>query len=185
MEPVTIELAILRDEVSERVGRCQNLAIAPSNASSFDSLRKDNNDYIRSVKAKVEGFREEVLKPYEERLAKILDELKPLEVANKALSNEILNAKKERFRKDMEAEYKDIVTADINGEIIPFERVFDPSWYGKTKTEARGLLAQALRKEKLKAERATYSYIVFADRARLEELELFMQTHGIDYQREE
>lgn len=185
MEPATIELITLRGEVSERVGKCQNLAIAPSNASSFDSLRKENNDYIRSVKQKVDSFREEVLKPYEARLAQILEELKPLEVANRALSNEILNAKKERFRRDMEAEYRDIVTADINGEIIPFDRVYDPSWYGKTKTEARGLLAQAIRKERLKAERVTYSYIVFADRARLEELELFMQTHGIDYQREE
>lgn len=185
MEPATIELATLRDEVSARVGKCQNLAIAPSNANSFDSLRKDNNDYIRSVKSQVEGFREEVLKPYEEKLAQVLGELKPLEVANKALANEILGAKKERFKRDMEAEYNDIVTADINGEIIPFARVYDPGWYGKPKAEARGLLAQALRKEKLKAERATYGYIVFADRARLEELELFMQTHGIDYQREE
>lgn len=137
----------IKSEVEKRISAMGNLAIAPSNATAYETLRKDNNSYIKLVKGNIEKAKEEYLKPFDEKANELLEAIKPLEEANKKLSAEILEAKKKRFELDMRHEWETIAMPDENGEVVPFESVYDPSWYSKTKQDAKELMAKRLKWE--------------------------------------
>lgn len=181
---ITMDLAELQAKATERAERCRNLAIAPTNARSFDSLRTENNKFIKDTEKALDGARKEFLRPFDEMAGKYLGALEPLREANKVLSNEILSARKEAFRNDMYEAWQGIATANGNGEVTPFDEAFDPSWYGKTKAEANRLLSEAMRKARLRKKRGVHTYTLVATEDRFEELEQFMDTHCIAYERE-
>lgn len=162
MKEVTIpsNLGSIEKDVKSKMALMLGLAIAPSNAKQYDTLRKENNDYIKKVKATIDEAREKYLEPFEAEANKYLDVLKPFEEANKDMSAKILEAKKIAFKEDMRHEFDLMVMPDANGEMPDFEEIYDYSWYTKTKAMAKELMsykvkAFAMSKDKVRA------YIMF------------------------
>ena len=54
---ITMYLAELQAKALERAERCKNLAVAPTNAKSFDSLRAENNRFIKDTEKALDGAR--------------------------------------------------------------------------------------------------------------------------------
>lgn len=158
MNEVTIpsNLENIERDVKSKMALMIGLAIAPSNASHYDTLRKENNDYIKKVKTTIEEAREKYLEPFEAEANKYLEALKPFEEANKDMSAKILEAKKIAFKEDMRHEFNLMVMPDANGEMPDFEEIYDYSWYSKTKATAKELMSSkvkafAMSKDKVKA----------------------------------
>lgn len=153
---IPTSLGQIKKDVESKMALMIGLAIAPSNAKQYDTLRKENNDYIKKAKATIEDARAKYLEPFEAEANKYLEALKPFEEANKDMSAKILEAKKIAFKEDMRKEFDLMVMPDGNGEMPDFENVYDASWYAKTKATAKELMsnkvkAWAMSKDKVKA----------------------------------
>lgn len=183
-EIMGLSLADITEACLLRAERAKALAVAPDCAANYDAVRRDNNAYLKDVKSRIDEARAGYLKPFEAAAAGYLTAIAPLEEANKSLASSILDAKKRRFRDEMAEAFSEAVVADVNGELPDFEDVFDPRWYGKTKTEARKALAQAIRKAKLKGAKRTATYRVEADGSQLEDLESYLLSQGIRFEKE-
>lgn len=147
MNEVTIpsNLENIKRDVKSKMTLMIGLAIAPSNASHYDTLRKENNDYIKKVKATIEEAREKYLEPFEAEASKYLEALKPFEEANKDMSAKILEAKKTAFKEDMRREFNLMAMPDADGEFPNFDEIYDPSWYTKTKATAKELMSNKVK----------------------------------------
>lgn len=183
-EIMGLDLADLAESCLLRAERAEALAVAPDCAANYDAVRRDNNAYLKEVKGRIDEARAKYLEPFEAVADGYLKAIAPLEAANKDLAAGILDAKKRRFRDEMAEAFSEAVVADVNGELPDFEEVFDPRWYGKTKTEARKALAQAIRRAKLKGAKTTAVYRIEADGAQLEDVESFLLSQGIRFEKE-
>lgn len=158
---IPTSLGKIRDEISKKMVLMAGLAIAPSNAKNYDTLRKENNDYIKAVKAEIDEARKRYLEPFEAEANKYLETLKNFETANKDFTARILEAKKVQFKEDMRREFVLMAIPDSNGEIPDFEKIYDPSWYSGTKTKAKEAMSARL-KAFSSAQTKTEAYITFS-----------------------
>lgn len=183
-EIMGLSLSEIAEGCTLRAERAKALAVAPDCANNYDAVRRDNNAYLKGVKSRIDEARKEYLAPFEAVAGSYLKAIEPLEEANRSLSASILDAKKRRFRDEMAEAFSEAVVSDVNGELPDFEEVFDPRWYGMAKADARKALAQALRKAKLRGVKKTASYRIEADGAQLEDLESYLLSQGIRFEKE-
>lgn len=182
MNEVTIpsNLGNIERDVKSKMAIMINLAIAPSNASRYDTLRKENNDYIKKVKATIEEAREKYLEPFEAEANKYLEALKPFEEANKDMSAKILEAKKIAFKEDMRREFSLMVMPDTNGEMPDFEEIYDHSWYTKTKATAKELMSNKVKAFATAKDKAR-AYIMFdGTKEQLRELKKYCYSNRLN-----
>lgn len=130
-------------EIEERVARLKAVAITPENAKKNEDLRTEGNAYVKSIKNQIKALKEEYLKPFTEQEKAVLEALKPLEDELKAFSESVLEAKKIAFRNKVYQEWTYLVQMDMDGNIAPFEEIYDPSWYGDAEKEWKPKLIAA------------------------------------------
>lgn len=144
MDLITLESAV----VQEKAALLRAQVITPENATKMEDLRKESNAYIKSIKNKIEEAKEEFLKPFTEKERQALEILAPLEEATKEFADAILNAKKTAFRNKVRERWEQLCSVD--GEIIDFDSLYDPSWYGKPEKVWLETLIARLKKAKTK-----------------------------------
>ena len=138
-------IVIPPQEITERIERL-NIAITPENAKKNEDLRTEGNNYVKSIKNQLKALKEEYLKPFAEQEKKVLETLKPLEDALKVYGENILEAKKISFREKVYKEWTYLVQLDTDGNIAPFDEIYDPSWYGLAEKEWKPRLIAAWKK---------------------------------------
>lgn len=173
-------LATIQSEVEEKVNKIKNLAITPENAKRNEDLRKDNNAYIKDIKNSLNKAKEEYLKPFSEQEEKVLSVIEPLEIANKELSANILDSKKIAFKNYIKSEFELLAREDANGELPEFEDIYEPTWYGLTKIQARENLVAKLKKFAKRANKVKALILVNCTEEDYEELQHYIYTSRIN-----
>lgn len=182
--PETLEKDIL-SESTKRAESTSKMAVSPLNASNYETVRTENNKYIKDIRHRLDEAREVWDKPFEERALRVLAALKPLEEANKTLANSILFAKKKAFEDSMRERWKELALANPDGEIVPFEDVFDPKWYCKTKHDAEMALAVGMRRCADRKTKEVVSLTIYSDRDTIRRLKEWLAENGATYEMEE
>ena len=144
--PVTIELAY----VNQRIDMLQKMAVTPENAKKLEDLRTDTNKFIKGVLDLIEEKKEEYLAPFHESEEHLLSQLRPLMQANEDFAERILEAKKIAFEGKVKQRWEELCSLDLNGEIVPFNEVYDPKWYGKSEKVWLNALISAIKAYKQK-----------------------------------
>lgn len=183
-----MELTIYQDErfimeVLNLADHTRNVVVSEG-ARSLDDLRKENNRKIKGHRAEIESMREEYLKPFEETYKPFLLALNELEEANKELSKKILQAKKSEFEDKVKKELN-YLTLLGNGEYVPFEEVYDPSWYGKPEKEWKPILARRVKDYLEKDDRHTYTFSFFSAKKDADLVSKLLDDLNIIYIKEE
>ena len=177
---------IIPNEINEKAERTLSLAVSPDNATSLEKVRTENNKYIKAVKAEIEKAKEEYLKPFSILEAQALEALKPLEEANKTLTQNILEAKKIAFRERVKEYWEQIMSLSQDGLYAPFEEVYDPAWYGKTDKEWQSKLIAAIKKYNAKdLIEGCYFVIERAPKWKIDEIEAFIISELVTYRKEQ
>ena len=176
---------IAPSEINEKAERTLSLAVSKENATSLEKVRTENNKYIKSVKEKIEEARQEFLKPFNALEQQALEALKPLEEANKTLTQNILEAKKTAFREKVKEYWEQIMTLDPDGLYTPFEEVYDPAWYGDSGKDWQSKLIAAIKKHNSKdLIQGCYFIIERAPKWKLDEIEAFIISELVTYRKE-
>lgn len=174
-------LDTLQNIVERKCDVLSTQALTVGNVLSYESLRTENNAYIKEVEGIVQSAREKYLQGFEEVAGKVADALKPLKDANQAFANQILDLKKRKHKEWAMGEYCAIATANADGEIEGFEEVYDPKWYGKPNDTVRDLMAAKIAKRRRSKERIIAIITVDTDKASLGDLEAQLIKMGIKY----
>lgn len=119
----------LRSSVETYIDRISNVALNLQNPGEYDSLRTDINKFIKTRRELIKEVFDKWDSPLKEYISEYVGLLDNLDAANKDFSNKILETKKLAFMYQVKDEYNLLVRANVNGEYIPFEEVYDPSWY--------------------------------------------------------
>lgn len=180
MNEIAIKENDIKKDVASKLAIMVNLAIAPSNAKQYDTLRKENNDYIKKVKDSIEEARKRYLAPFDEEAKKYLEAISPLEIANKDMSAKILEAKKIAFKEDMRHEFDLIAMPDADGEFPDFDEIYDPSWYAKTKATAKELMSYKVKAYCTRKDQTEACIMFKGTKEELRKLKAFARDEHID-----
>ena len=131
------------EEIAERINRLQSVAITPDNVLKNEDLRTEVNAYVKGIKTQLKDLKEEFLKPFTEQERVVLATLKPLEDEAKIFADAVLEAKKIRFRETVRQEWTYLVQMDTEGNIAPFDEIYDDKWYGLPQKEWKPKLISA------------------------------------------
>lgn len=140
------ETAEIVAKAGEMAERAEKQAITTDNAKSYDPMRAEANAFIKDAERRLKEAREEYLKPFEEAASPIKEAIEGLKEANKGLSERILEAKKGKFRQEMEERWFSWAQPDEDGDVPSFDEAYDPRWFQMTKKDAELAMAAALRK---------------------------------------
>lgn len=183
-----MELTIYQDEgfIMEILNLADHTrkVVVSEGARSLDGLRKENNLKIKEHKAEIESMREKYLKPFEEMYKPFLLALNELEEANKELSKKILQAKKSEFEDKVKKELNYLMLLN-EGEYVPFELVYDPSWYDKPEKYWKPALARRVKDYLEKDDRHTYTFSFFCAKKDADCVEKLLNDLQIIYLKEE
>lgn len=182
MQIITIEQA----EIMERAERLKSILIVPENAKKLESLRTETGDYLKSIKTQLKEAKDKYLEPFAVQEAQVLATIKPLEDALKRFSDEILDSKKIAFRNKVCQEWEYLVQSDIDGNIAPFDEIYDPAWYGKAEKVWKPLLIKAWKTYIRKGDKANFYFVLEnCEREKAEAVERFIIENKINYRKEE
>lgn len=179
-------MVIAPKEVSDRIERLQAVVITPENAKKNEDLRTEGNAYVKDIKSQLKALKEEYLKPFTEQEEKVLAAIKPLEDELKIFSGKVLDAKKLAFRDKVYKEWTYLVSLDMDGNIAPFDEIYDPDWYGLPEKEWKPRLIGAWKKYITAGEVADITFHlenVSLESAR--EIERYLIEHRITYRKEQ
>ena len=154
------QIQIAPQEITDRVNKLKAICVSKENAKSLEAIRTETNNYIKSVKFTIEEAKKEFLKPFAAVEEQALAILNPLEEANREFSDAILTQKKAVFFEKVMAEWEYLTSLDPNGNVAPFQEVYDPSWYGKPEKVWKPALASAIKKYVNKGERTTAYFVL-------------------------
>ena len=175
-----IELDNLKNVVAARITRLEVVAIDGEHPEKCDAIRTDNNNFIKGYKARIESAIEEYTRPLRESLQPILDALNPLEIANKEFADKILESKKIAFKNEVKAMWQEFALAG-DGDVPPFEKVYNEKWYGKSKITWMKLLAEAIQKENRKLNAQHFTIRLECDYNTLAEVESYLIDKQLNY----
>lgn len=173
-------------EIGERVAKLNSIYVAKENAKKLEEIRTESNDYIKALKTKIKEAKEEYLKPFSAIEEQALALIAPLEEATKDFSDRILVQKKALFMEKVQAEWEYLSSLDQNGEIAPFNEVYDPSWYGKPEKVWKPALLAAIKKYISKGNRlSVYFLLDNCTREEADLVEALLIKSKINYRKEE
>lgn len=175
----TAEAAEIVGKADEMAERAERQAITTSNAREYDTMRSETNAFIKDAEGRLKEAREEYLKPFEEAAKPIRDAIDGLKEANKGLAERILEAKKERFRLEMERRWFSWAQPDADGDIPSFDDAYDPRWFQLTKKDAETAMACALRKAYKRKRKVIVELAFGCDEATLDEVDAALARLGI------
>ena len=180
------EIALVApEEITKRIDAIRKLPIGLP-ISTLEDARADTNRYVKSVKDEIKKAKEEFLKPFSELEERALEILKPLEDENARLSKELLERKKAEFDAKVKAEWEYLSSLDPDGNVAPFEEIYEPGcFYGTPEKVWKPLLAARIKAYITKGERTTaYFVLEGCTREEASEVEGFLISRKIAYRRE-
>jgi len=133
--PNNYSIDILNDEVANRIEKLNLVVVDPDNPKKCDDLRTETNNFIKEIKSNCDELVKKVSQPALDYIKPYLDSIDKLALANKDLSDRILNAKKENFKNKVRDKFIYLAETSEDGVLIPFEEIYDEKWYGKTERE--------------------------------------------------
>lgn len=172
----------LKNVVDRKVKVMQAQAVNIGDPANCDTLRTDNNNYVKEVEQQITDAEKKYLEPFDAVIKQITDALQPLKDENKAFAQRILEAKKARFKETVRAEFSLLALADANGELPDFETIYDPAWYGKTASVWKQFLALKLKKERESTKKVVAYVKVTTDQGKLDDLEAYLISNRIVYE---
>lgn len=170
-------------EILEKADKLRSIVITPENAKKNEDLRKEANSYLKTIKNNIEEAREEYLKPFAEKEEEVLRILAPLEEAAKDLQQRILECNKVAFKEKVKNKWEEYCS--IDGEIHDFEKVYDPSWYGKPEKSWGDALLNKFKALRTKDEPIKVRFYLDCNKAQAKEVEDFIIQQHIVYLKEE
>lgn len=177
----SFDIGVLQDTIMAKVDTLNNIAIDPSRITALETIRTENNDFIKSYESRVKEVFDLVTAPVMEKLQPVLDSLKPLKEANKDFADKILDSKKESFKETVKAEWMNIGLAG-DGDLPPFEKVYDDKWYGKARKVWMPLLSAKIKKVSQMNERHDFIVRVRCTYSELSEIEGLLIDKGNYYE---
>ena len=179
-----LDVADLRESVNIYIDRISSVALTLERPDEYDSLRTQINTFIKEQNKLLDDAFDKWDEPLREYLKEFTSLLENLTLANKDFSTKILETKKEAFRRKVREEYEYIVSVNENGEYIPFDLIYDPSWYNcKNRKEWVEKLRKAYDKELKRSDptKREYEIQVECTLKELAELETLLITNNIYY----
>ena len=171
-------------EIAERAERLNSIAVSPETAPSLEVVRKEANAYLKAIDAKVSEARRAFMLPFEEMASALEGTLKPLREATKSFSENLLEANKARFRERVRAEWGILTSLDPDGNVAPFDEVYDPSWYRLPEKEWKPRLASAIREYVHRDEKTTAYFVLECTNGQVRDVEGFLIANKIIYRKE-
>lgn len=163
-------------------------AVDWQNPNALKPVVTENNKFIKEKKAMLESIKDSVLEAsgYTTFETKVLVSLKEVEVANKKLTADRLEAekvaKKERARQFfLDSHFGD---PDANGEMLDFERVWELDWAKTTVTWGDLVAKMSAKVVKLRSPDEKVDAFIEIDgirASRLAEVEAYLKAQGIAY----
>lgn len=170
-------------EILEKADKLRSIVITPENAKKNEDLRKEANSYLKTIKNNIEEARTEFLKPFAEKEEEVLRILAPLEEAAKDLQQRILECNKVAFKEKVKNKWEEYCS--IDGEIYDFEKVYDPSWYGKPEKTWGDALLNKFKALRTKDEPIKVRFYLDCNKSQAKEVEDFIIHQHIVYLKEE
>lgn len=171
--------------ILERADTLNNLAVTKGNVLSLEELRTENSKLIKRYKDEIAKLKEEFLKPFTEQEALILAEIEPLEKALSDFSKRLLATKKDRFMDKVREQWERTSLSDPDGVVIPFEEVYDPTWYGKSESVWLSLLNASIQEKKDEQSPVETTITIKCGRSKLRGVFEYLISRGITFIKEE
>lgn len=173
-------------EIAEKTDHLSKIVVSAENAKECEELRKETNAYIKSVKTQIENQKAEFLKEFTKAEEAALEILAPLERAAKTFSAQVLEVNKATFQKKVQERFMELAGLSPDGEIPEFDRVYDPSWYGKAQKVWEPLLIAKLRDFYQRNDMRTVAYFFdLITPTQDKEIEAFLINNLIAYRKEQ
>ena len=180
----TINIDSLKEDCELLIKRMENVAICIDMPTVNDSLSHNIKEFVKEYLKIIDDARNVFLQPFEEMVKPIMDLIKPVSLGQKEFAAKILETKKLAFKEKVREEYDYIISASDDGIVIPFDELYDPTWYAcANKKEWRDKLLKKYRKmvDDRYGIKKEYEIKVHITYNQLRELETLLFTNGYEY----
>ena len=180
--PNKYSIEILKDDVANRIERLNLVVVDPDDPKKCEDLRTETNNFIKEIKSNCDELVKTVSQPALDYIQPYIDTINELALANKDLSERILNAKKQKFKDKVRDKFIYLAETSEDGVLIPFEEIYQESWYGKTEREWFAALCSKVHAYKNRDIPVDRFVRILTNKAKYDELINYLKEHIIGYE---
>lgn len=177
------QIEAIKAEVAKMAEHTSKVAIGPDSLKECEGVRRDNNKFIKDVKANIETAKETLIEQVlGDQIRAAMEVLKPLEDANAEFSKKVLACKKQEYKDKAQQTFDTLNDGGISGEIYDWEKFYEDKWYGMTKDELLKHIVWKLKELRAKEDKETKRYLITASEPQFGRLDEYLKAGNYDWE---